>query len=166
MPIARYFMVVGSALVVLLLITSRFLREPPPIFPYRSGIIDRTTIRINSARKWPEKIVIDTSQPTFSPPAIDVASAQQSIERLTDETTNQTIADSRANTMVESKADARNKVAYHLATRAKRKPTKVSSSTHVAGIHTRRRATSKVAARERLAHRDSWVGWPFLDAHW
>jgi hypothetical protein len=164
-PIARYFMVVGSALVVLLLITSRLLREAPPIFPYRSGIIDRTTIRINSARKWPEKIVIDTSQPTFSPPAIDVAPAQESVERMTDEMANLTIADFPANTMAESKPNARRKLAYHLTTRPKRKSAKVSSSTHVAGNH-RRRATSKVVTRERLAHRDSWVGWPFLDGHW
>jgi hypothetical protein len=62
-PIARYFMVVGSALVALLLIAGWCLPEPPPSFPDHPEI-DRATIRIRSERKWPQKVVLDTSQPT------------------------------------------------------------------------------------------------------
>jgi len=60
-PIARYFVVVGSALAALLLIAGWSLPEPPASFPDRPEIIDRATIRIRSERKWPEKVVLDTS---------------------------------------------------------------------------------------------------------
>ena len=71
MPIARYFMVVGSALVVLLQIAGWPLPEFPPSFPDRPEISERATIRIKSAHKWPEKVVLDTSQPTIGPLAVE-----------------------------------------------------------------------------------------------
>jgi hypothetical protein len=71
-PIARYFTVVGSALVVLLLISDWCLPTPPAMFGKRI-VIDRSIIRIKSARKWPEKVVLDTSQPTRTPPAVEEA---------------------------------------------------------------------------------------------
>jgi hypothetical protein len=95
-PIARYFMVVGSALVVLLLIAGWYLPEPPPSFPDRPEAIDRATIRIRSARAWPEKIVLDTNQPTIPPPSIEVAPTEQSVARLPDEMTDQTRVESLA----------------------------------------------------------------------
>jgi hypothetical protein len=67
-----------------------------PSFPDRPEIIDRATIRIRSERKWPEKIVLDTDQPTFSPLSIEVAQAQQSVEPLPDEMTDQTSVDALA----------------------------------------------------------------------
>jgi hypothetical protein len=70
-PIARYFIVVGSALLALLLIAGWSLPEPPPSFPDRPEIIHRANIRIRSDRKWPEKIILDTSQPTIAPPAVN-----------------------------------------------------------------------------------------------
>jgi hypothetical protein len=87
-PIARYFMVVGSALVVLLLIASWILPESPERFPDRPEIIDRATIRIKSARKWPEKVVLDTSKPTITPPVVmDPPVAQSSVPLPFDEAT-------------------------------------------------------------------------------
>jgi hypothetical protein len=68
-PIARYFMIVGGVLLVILLIVGRLLPELPPSFPDRPEIIERAAIRIKSAHKWPEKVVLDTSQPTIPPPA-------------------------------------------------------------------------------------------------
>src|SRR4051812_25882176 len=41
--------------------------------------IDRSIIRIKSAHKWPEKIVLDTSQPTITPPAIAESPAALSV---------------------------------------------------------------------------------------
>ena len=93
MPIARYFMVVGSALVVLLLIAGWSLPEPPASFPDRPEIIERAAIRIRSERKWPEKIVLDTNQPTIPPPSIEVAPTEQLVARLPDEMTDQTRVD-------------------------------------------------------------------------
>jgi hypothetical protein len=78
-PIARYFMVVGSALLALLLIAGWFLPELPPSFPDRPEIIERAAIRIKSAHKWPEKIVLDTSQPTIPHPAVEEPPATQSV---------------------------------------------------------------------------------------
>jgi hypothetical protein len=78
-PIARYFMVVGSALLALLLIAGWFLPELPPSFPDRPEVIERAAIRIKSAHKWPEKIVLDTSRSTIPPPAVEEPPATQSV---------------------------------------------------------------------------------------
>jgi hypothetical protein len=96
MPIARYFVVVGSALAALLLIAGWSLPEPPASVPDRPEIIERAAIRIRSARKWPEKVVLDTSQPTIAPPSIEVAPTEQLVARLPDEMTDQTRADALA----------------------------------------------------------------------
>lgn len=77
-------MVVGSVLALLLLLASWSLPEPPESFADRPEVIGRATIRIRSARTWPEKVVLDTSQPTIPPPSIEVVSAQQLVERLPD----------------------------------------------------------------------------------
>ena len=76
MPIARYFAVVGSALAVLLLIADWCLPEPPARFPDRPEVVERAAIRIRSDRKWPEKVVFDTSQPTIAPPVEEPLAAQ------------------------------------------------------------------------------------------
>lgn len=73
MPVAKYFVFIGSALAALLLIVSWCFSEPPPIFADRPQIIASAAIRIKSERKWPEKIEFDTSQPTIAPPAGDVS---------------------------------------------------------------------------------------------
>jgi hypothetical protein len=84
-PIARYFMVVGSALVALLLIAGWSLRDLPPSFPSQPEVIERAAIRIRSAHKWPEKVVLDTSQPTIPPPAVEDVPAPQSFLPAPDE---------------------------------------------------------------------------------
>jgi hypothetical protein len=76
-PIATYFLVVGSALVVLLLIVGWSSPEPPPGFLDRLEIIHRATIRIRFERTWPEKIVLDTGQP--APPAAEEPTAAPSV---------------------------------------------------------------------------------------
>lgn len=59
MPVYRYFVFVGSVLFGLLLAADRYLPEPAE----RSAAIDvdRSIIRIRSARNLPEKIVFDTA---------------------------------------------------------------------------------------------------------
>jgi hypothetical protein len=66
MPVVRYFMYVGGALLALLFISGLFLPKSP--------VVDRTdsaaelpAIRIHSDRKWPERVVFDTSIPTIVP---------------------------------------------------------------------------------------------------
>jgi hypothetical protein len=179
-PIARYFMVVGSALVLLLLIAGWSLPEPPPRFPDRPEIIDRAIIRIRSERKWPEKVVLDTNQPTIPPPSVEVAPAVQLVARLSDEMTDQTRVDSLA----KLNPDARPIDAHRRPARARRKPEKVFPSTQVARTRNRneqptlgtgeeccrsewadRTEISKAASRRRVARRDSWIGWNFPEAN-
>lgn len=59
MPIFRYFALVGSCLVALLFAADRYL--PHPVDGAAADDVDRSVIRIRSARVGPEKIVFDTS---------------------------------------------------------------------------------------------------------
>lgn len=66
MPVLRYFLFVGGALLALLLVANVVL---PPL-PADDGITsssERPVIRIHSDRKGPEAIVFDTSQPAIAP---------------------------------------------------------------------------------------------------
>lgn len=77
MPLLRYFVFVGGALLALLFISTAYLPKLPD--EVRAGSeFDRSTIRIHSAYKWPERVVFDTNQPTIVPPpaAIGIASVQ------------------------------------------------------------------------------------------
>src|SRR5437588_12091998 len=66
MPLARYFGVVGGVLLTLLFFLNAFLPKFPEATEVRT--VDKSVIRIHSDRKWPERIVFDTSQPTLIPP--------------------------------------------------------------------------------------------------
>jgi hypothetical protein len=83
-PIVRYFFFVGGALAVLLLIAGWCL-PTPPVMSADHLTIDRATIRIKSARKWPEKVVLDTSQPIIPPPAVEEPPAAQSVSLSSEE---------------------------------------------------------------------------------
>jgi len=70
MPIGRYIAWVGASLFVLLLVVDWCL---PKSFPkLASDPINRPVIRIASLQHPPERIVIDTSQPTIVPPPTPV----------------------------------------------------------------------------------------------
>ena len=84
MPMARYFIFVGGALAALLFIPGWCLPTPPAMFADQSAL-DRAAIRIKSARKWPEKVILDTSQPSITPPVVvDPPAIQSSIPLLSD----------------------------------------------------------------------------------
>ena len=67
MPLAGYFVFVGGALLALLFISDQYFPKLPTADwgDSRSAII-----RIHSDRKWPERIVYDTSLPTVVPAQI------------------------------------------------------------------------------------------------
>jgi hypothetical protein len=71
MPIVRYFLFVGIFLLGLLLVADRYLPKPGESFA--SGDVDRTIIRIHSARPLPEKILFDTTNPPVVPPPNPIA---------------------------------------------------------------------------------------------
>jgi hypothetical protein len=180
-PIARYFVVVGSALVVLLLVAGWSLPEPPPNLSDRPEIIERAVIRIRSERKWPEKVVLDTNQPTFSLSSIEVAEAQESAGYLPDEMTGQASVESLAESMATPQADVRLTVDYPPPMRARRKKVRAVRSFHVARVRspnelqglgeaccwfapTDQRTTSRAGSARRVARRDSRTGWHLLEA--
>ena len=80
MLIARYFLWVGSALIALLLMAGWFWPSTPST-PAQQATAAETpverTIRIQSERKWPEKMVFDTTvpppSPTIAPPPVATA---------------------------------------------------------------------------------------------
>jgi hypothetical protein len=71
MPIGRYIVWVGASLLAWLFVVDWYLPRslPEPV----SDAIDRPVIRIASVKHLPERIVIDTSQPTIVPPLTPVA---------------------------------------------------------------------------------------------
>ena len=90
MPIARYFIFVGGTLAALLLIAGWCLPTPPAMFADQSVGHDGAVIRIKSAHKWPEKVILDTSQLTITPPVIvDPPAIQSAIPLLSDKAPDQ-----------------------------------------------------------------------------
>ena len=72
MPIGRYIAFVGSLLVAMLFIAN-WLLPMDPTLSATSEQADKQIIRIKSDRKWPERIVFDTSAPTIVPQMPPVA---------------------------------------------------------------------------------------------
>jgi hypothetical protein len=66
MPLARYFVFVGGVLLALLLVVGAVLPQLPVADSADAGV-DKSTIRIHSDRKWPDRVVFDTSLPTIVP---------------------------------------------------------------------------------------------------
>jgi hypothetical protein len=64
MPLVRYFFFVGGALLALLFVSDAYLPKPPDVV---RADADLPVIRIHSDRKWPERVVFDTSRPTIVP---------------------------------------------------------------------------------------------------
>jgi hypothetical protein len=65
-PIGRYIALVGSLLLAILFIAN-WLLPMDPTLSATSDQADKPIIRIKSDRKWPERIVYDTSAPTIVP---------------------------------------------------------------------------------------------------
>jgi hypothetical protein len=75
MPLMRYFVFVGGALLALLLVANACLPALPATETRSTAVSDLSVIRIHSDRKWPERVVFDTSRPTIVPPAPVLAEA-------------------------------------------------------------------------------------------
>ncbi|WP_407189303.1 hypothetical protein [Bradyrhizobium centrosematis] len=73
MPIFRYFMFVGGALLALLFAADFVLPSQPVVQATATVGNDQPLIRIRSDRHLPERVVLDTTQPTIIPPAVKTA---------------------------------------------------------------------------------------------
>ena len=67
MHLARYFFYVGGVLLALLFVLDAYLPKDPVAERANDNL---PVIRIHSERKWPARIVFDTSLPTIIPPRI------------------------------------------------------------------------------------------------
>ena len=67
MPWVRYFFFAGAALLALLFISDAYVPKEA-VAGGPNAAADRPMLRIQSDQRWPERIVLDTSQPTISPP--------------------------------------------------------------------------------------------------
>jgi len=78
MPVARYFLFVGGALLALLFVCDAFAPKAVADNTTQASAtqatagVDKSTLRIRSDVKWPERIVFDTTQPTIVPKAAPV----------------------------------------------------------------------------------------------
>jgi hypothetical protein len=80
MPVARYFVFVGGALMALLLAFDFFSPKAVADGSTPSAqMVDRSTLRIRSEQKWPERIVLDTTQPTIVPQAAQTPTAEAAL---------------------------------------------------------------------------------------
>jgi hypothetical protein len=66
MPLARYFLFVGGALLALLFVFNAYA-PPLAVVNRTEAANDLPVIRINSERKWPERIEFDTSMTPIIP---------------------------------------------------------------------------------------------------
>ncbi|WP_249119393.1 MULTISPECIES: hypothetical protein [unclassified Bradyrhizobium] len=84
MPVARYFLFVGAALLALLFALDAFAPQQVAVASNSTGSIDKTVVRIRSDQKPPERVVYDMSLPTIVPPAVttQVAAAPAPIADL------------------------------------------------------------------------------------
>ncbi|MBR1125115.1 hypothetical protein JQ628_26585 [Bradyrhizobium lablabi] len=74
--VARYFLFVGGALLAVLFAFDAFAPKASANNTAQpTAGVDKSTLRIQSNQKWPEKIVFDTTQPTVTPKAAPVQQA-------------------------------------------------------------------------------------------
>jgi hypothetical protein len=154
-PVARYFVHIGSALAALLLIASWYCPAPPAIFTDRPQIITTAAIRIKSEHKWPEKIEFDTSQPTIVPPAGEVSSVAELPAPLSPE---ETTAKPRLEALAQLSPDTRLSATRHRAVQIKRKLARTSRSNRAAKVPVANRP-AKLDAGEACC-RSGWA------SHW
>jgi hypothetical protein len=133
-PIARYFIFVGGTLAALLLIADWCLPTPSAMFANQL-VIDRSLIRIKSARKWPEKVVLDTSQSTITLPAVEGPPAAQSVRLPPDEAGDQ----SNLEALAQLKPDTPSAAVDHPTLRIKRGLARTARSKRVARAPVTRR---------------------------
>jgi hypothetical protein len=71
-PLVRYFLLAGSALLALLFVADWYWPVASAVVAnddqVRQTSLDKEILRIQSAQRWPQKVVFDTNLPTVVPP--------------------------------------------------------------------------------------------------
>jgi len=75
MPIFRYFMFVGGALLALLFAADFVWPTTPTVQTVGVASYEQPSIRIRSDRHLPDRVVLDTNQPTIAAPVVKTAAA-------------------------------------------------------------------------------------------
>ena len=78
MPLLRYFLFVGGALLALLFVCDAVLPQVPLPGNLTSGS-DLPAVRIHSDRKWPERVVFNTNLPPMAPVTVATAAAAPAV---------------------------------------------------------------------------------------
>ncbi|WGR69411.1 MULTISPECIES: hypothetical protein [unclassified Bradyrhizobium] len=76
MLVIRYFIFTGGVLLVLLLLAGHYMGSP--VSTVTPDGQDVSVVRIHSAQRWPEKIILDTSAPQVPPPDVAATAAPPS----------------------------------------------------------------------------------------
>ena len=95
MPVARYFLFVGAALLAMLFALDAFVPQQVAVASNAAPSIDKTVVRIRSDQKPPERVVYDTSLPTIVPPAASQIAAAP-VARVVDATAQLRVRDTFA----------------------------------------------------------------------
>ena len=74
-PLVRYFFFVGGALLAVLFTVDTCLPKLPAT-ERTDAAADLSMIRVHSDRKWPERVVFDTTLPAITPATTAIAEAQ------------------------------------------------------------------------------------------
>jgi hypothetical protein len=152
-PVAKYFVFVGTALAALLLIISWYCPAPPAIFADRPQLVTTAAIRIKSERKWPEKIEFDTSQPTIVPPAGEVSPVAGPPASLPPE---ETTAKASLEALAQLSSDTRLSATRHRAVQIKRRLARTNRSNRVAKVPVANRLARSDEACCRSGWADNW----------
>jgi hypothetical protein len=81
MPLLRYFLFVGTALLALLFVVDAYLPKLPVVDgaananTAANAVTGLSVIRIHSDRKWPERVEFDTSRPAVTAAPVRTAEA-------------------------------------------------------------------------------------------
>lgn len=110
MPIFRYFVFVGGALLALLFAADHLLPSEPVARTVAAVSNEQPLIRIRSDRHLPERVVFDTSQPTVAAQTVAVAATRlqtTSVGDVTEASANVRMRESHAEfTPVAAKSEA------------------------------------------------------------
>jgi hypothetical protein len=150
MPLARYFLVIGGVLLVLLFVVDAVLPSLP-VADKTDAAVDMPVIRINSDRKWPERVVFDTSTSAFT--AVPTLKAEAAVP---------------ASTVADTSAKARVRDAYAQLQPSDSKPTQLSDArTPEPKLQRKRKiAKSRVSRPTMLVAQQPRFGFFFANNTW